>query len=156
MDFSFELEFDNVPDTRAIERHIRRKLQRLDQKYIGIKDCHFSINIPYTHRYPGSIFQMQLEVNTPDHRLIVSRQPSADGASRDIFAIISKMFSDMNHKLQNSACACVLSAQGKLQQRDVLTKTAGDTKQTEDIDLLYRSDRTWPGSEKDEDESLAG
>ncbi|MGE5086363.1 MAG: hypothetical protein ACM3MG_08705, partial [Bacillota bacterium] len=68
-------------------------------------NCKISIDLPYHHRYPGNIYQFQIELIVPGHKVKVERNPSAEGASSDVFALIHEAFDEAARKLDACACA---------------------------------------------------
>lgn len=105
MDFNLEVIFQNMPEMKSIRRSLENEVEKLSQKFEGIENCKISVDLPYHHRYPGNIYQFEIELIVPGHKVKVERSPSAEGASSDIFSLIREAFDEASRKLDACACA---------------------------------------------------
>ena len=105
MDLNLEVVFRNMPEMKSIRRHLEKEIQSLDDKFEGIESCKVAFELPYHHRYPGNIYDFNIEVVVPGNKVNVSRSPSADGANADVFSLIRDAFVELEQKLETCACA---------------------------------------------------
>lgn len=113
MDCDFDVVFQNVPESGSIRRHLKKEIERLDQKFEGIQACNVVFSLPYHHRYPGNIYDFQIEMDVPGHKLKVERGPSADGSSSNIYTLIHDAFCQLERDLEG--CVCVRNGETKKQ-----------------------------------------
>jgi ribosome-associated translation inhibitor RaiA len=122
MDFTFEVNFKNMPEIRAIRKHLEREIEKLDQNFEGIESCAVHFDLPYHHRYPGNIYHFEIVVNIPGHIVKVERHPSAEGSSSDIFVLIHQAFEETLRKLDTCASARRAALEQGQQRRPKLTR----------------------------------
>ncbi len=99
MDCSLEVRCQNMPHLKSIRRHFEKEVAQLDQKYGGIESCQVVFGLPSHHRYPGNIYEFQIEIVTPGKILKVARHPSVDGAGSNVFKIIREAFHEIDDQL---------------------------------------------------------
>jgi len=101
VDCNLEVTFKNTPDMKSIRKHLEHEVNRLDKKFEGITTCKVSVDLPRQHRYPGNVYNFEIEVETPSHKEKVTRSPSIDGANSNTFAMIRDAFHEMEFKLKS-------------------------------------------------------
>lgn len=109
MDYDIKLNIQNRPDIKSVRRHIKNEIAQLDEQFEGIENCRVSLDLPYHHRYPGNIYNFEIEVFTPEEKIKVRREPSANAEEKNIYALIREAFDDVHHKLRNCACEKITS-----------------------------------------------
>ena len=102
MNCNLEIVFQKMPDLKSIRHHLQREVEQLDHKFDHIESCQISIGLPYHHRYPGNVYDFQIDVTAPGRQIKVNRNPSIDGASLNTFAMIRQAFNELEQKLDQS------------------------------------------------------
>jgi hypothetical protein len=101
MGCNLEVVFRNMPEMKSIRRQLEKGIMQLDRKFEGIKSCQFAMELPHCHRYPGNIYDFQIEVDVPGNKLKVSRGPSVGGASSNVSAMIREALNQIDHELKD-------------------------------------------------------
>jgi ribosome-associated translation inhibitor RaiA len=101
MDCDLQLVFKNMPETKAIRRHIEKEVKQLDEKFEGIGPCKVTFDLPFNHRYPGNIYNFEIELDIPNERLLVTRNPSIIANEGNVFALIRDAFNEIDHKISH-------------------------------------------------------
>lgn len=126
MGCSFDVAFRNVPDSGSIRRHLRKEIERLDRKFEGIQTFRVTFGLPYHHRYPGNIYDLQIEVDVPGHRLKVEKGPSADGSSADVYSLIHEAFCQIERDLEGCVCARQSEANNEIKKQPHLYRRSAN------------------------------
>lgn len=86
----------NVPESGALEEHIREKAEKLEQFYPHIVGCHVVVEVPHKHRHGGRLFNIRIEVKVPGGEVVVNRDLAEDAyvALRDAFDAAKRALED--------------------------------------------------------------
>jgi ribosome-associated translation inhibitor RaiA len=94
-----EINFNHAPDQHAIRRLLKEKVDFLDHKFDGLHQCRVSVELPYKHRYLGSVYDVQLTMETQFSTDSVTRSPSIEGKQLTFAAVIRDAFNELEAKL---------------------------------------------------------
>lgn len=90
----------DLPDSPAIENHIRKKVEKLNQYYQRIGSCRVVITIPQNHKHQGKLFCVKIDLTVPGKEIVVNRKLDEDIyiAIRDAFSALSRQLEDYARK----------------------------------------------------------
>ncbi|MDR3491261.1 MAG: ribosome-associated translation inhibitor RaiA [Gammaproteobacteria bacterium] len=84
----------DMPNSPALEDHIRKKAEKLTQYYDHINTCHIVIEVPQKHKRQGKLFNVRIDLTVPGKELVVNHKLDEDVyvAIRDAFdAVLRKL-----------------------------------------------------------------
>lgn len=88
MGIPVEVTFRHMPESKSVRRLICEAIEHLERDCEDIRGCTARIELPYHHRYKGSVYRVTIELACSDGPLVVMRIPSADGAFTDLNCIV--------------------------------------------------------------------
>lgn len=88
----------DIPNTPAIENHIRKKALKLEQFYQRINSCRIVITIPQKHKHQGKLYCVHIDLKVPGKELVVNKK-----LSEDVYIAIRDAFSALVRQLENYA-----------------------------------------------------
>lgn len=86
----------DLPNSPALESHIRKKAQKLNQFYQRIGSCRIVITIPQKHKHQGKLFCVRIDLTVPGKELVVNRK-----LDQDIYIAIRDAFNAVERQLEN-------------------------------------------------------
>jgi ribosomal subunit interface protein len=77
----------DMPNSPALESHIRKKAEKLAQFYNRINTFQVVVDIPQKHKHNGKMFNVRIDLTVPGRELVVNRNLDQDVyvAIRDAF-----------------------------------------------------------------------
>lgn len=80
----------DIPISPALETHIRKKAEKLNQIYERITSCHVVIDVPQKHKHQGKLYNVRIDLIIPGKELVVTHRRDEDiyVAIRDAFDAI--------------------------------------------------------------------
>jgi len=77
----------NIPQSEAIEKHIREKAEKLDRFNDRIMSCKIVVDAVQRRQHQGKLFTVRLDITVPGKELAVTREENEDVyiAIRDAF-----------------------------------------------------------------------
>ncbi len=77
----------DMPNSPALETHIRKKAHKLSQYYQRINSCRVCIHLAQKHKHQGKLFSVSIDLTVPGKELAVKRKLDEDVyiAIRDAF-----------------------------------------------------------------------
>lgn len=88
----------DLPTSPALEDHIRKKAQKLEQFYQRINNCRIVVTVPQKHKHKGKLFCIRIDLTVPGKELVVNRHQD-----EDIYIAIRDAFKALERKLENFA-----------------------------------------------------
>ncbi len=88
----------DLPSSPALEDHLRKKAQKLNQFYQRINSCRIVITIPQKHKHQGKLYCVRIDLTVPGKEIAVNRK-----LDEDIYVAIRDAFSAVQRKLENFA-----------------------------------------------------
>ena len=82
----------DMPNSPALEDHLRKKANKLNQFYDHINSCKIVIHIPQKHKHQGKLFSVNIDLSVPGKDLVVNRKLDEDVyiAIRDAFLAVQR------------------------------------------------------------------
>ncbi len=90
----------DIPESEAIDAHIREKVGKLEQFYPHIVGCHVVVEMPHKHKHQGKLFNVRVEIKVPGSEIVVNRDLAEDVyvALRDAFDAAKRGLEDYGRK----------------------------------------------------------
>ena len=90
----------DIPESEAIEAHIRDKAEKLEQFYPHIVGSQVVVEMPHKHRHQGKLYNIRIEVKVPGGEVVVNRDYAEDiyVALRDAFDAVRRALEDYGRK----------------------------------------------------------
>lgn len=90
----------DIPESAAVDAHIREKVDKLGQFYPHIIGCHVVVEMPHKHSHQGKLFNVRLEIKVPGSEIVVNRELDEDiyVVLRDAFDAAKRALDDYGRK----------------------------------------------------------
>jgi ribosomal subunit interface protein len=85
----------DMPNSPALEDHIRKKADKLSQFYDRINAFQIVIEIPQKHKRNGKLFNVRIDMTVPGKELVVNRK-----LDQDVYVAIRDAFDALLRKLE--------------------------------------------------------
>jgi len=103
MQLTPQITFRNMSPSDAMEQNIRERIAKLDEFYDRIMSCRVMVEAQHKHHHQGNVYHVRIDLTTPGHELVVSRDPSKDHAHEDAYVAIRDAFDAARRQLEDSA-----------------------------------------------------
>ena len=100
MDTPLELAFHNVDASPAVERQIRKRVERMHRRFGRINSCRVVVEAPHRSQANPLAFHVRIEARVPGRELVVSRDPGRHGAHFDPYVMVRDAFDAMERRLE--------------------------------------------------------
>ncbi|KVC49054.1 HPF/RaiA family ribosome-associated protein [Burkholderia diffusa] len=96
----FELVFQGMPRSEALEAAAARHASRLGRFRQDISHCRVNVVLDEKHDHQGKPFNIRIEVTIPGHQLVSSKECEEDVyvALRNAFGNVTRMLEDTTRK----------------------------------------------------------
>lgn len=90
----------DISNSPALETHIRKRAEKLNQYYSRINSCRVVVELPQKHKHQGKIFNVRIDVTVPGKEFVVTRKRDEDVyvAVRDAFDAITRQLEEHSRK----------------------------------------------------------
>lgn len=90
----------DIPESEALEAHIREKVEKLEKFHSHIVGCHVVVEMPHKHMHQGKLFNLRIDVKVPGGEVVVNRDQSEDiyVALRDAFDAMQRALEEYGRK----------------------------------------------------------
>jgi ribosomal subunit interface protein len=90
----------DMPNSPAIEDHIRKKAQKLSQFNQRINNFRVVVEVPQKHKRQGKLFNVRIDLTVPGRELVINRKLDEDVyiAIRDAFAALIRQLESYAQK----------------------------------------------------------
>ena len=87
-----QVTFKDIPNSQALETHIKEKAQKLTQFYQRINSCRVVVEVPQKHKHQGKLFSVNIDLTVPGKELAVTHKQNEDVyiAIRDAFHALER------------------------------------------------------------------
>ncbi len=100
MQSSLQITMRDMPNSAALEDHIRQKVAKLENFYPHLMGCRVVVEVPHKHKNQGRKFDVRLDITVPGGELVVNREADGDiyVALRDAFDAARRQIEDYGHR----------------------------------------------------------
>lgn len=88
----------DIPNSSALENHIRQRTEKLNRFYDRISSCRVVVELSQKHKHRGKIYNVRIDVTVPGKELVVTRK-----RDEDIYVAIRDAFDAIVRQLENHA-----------------------------------------------------
>jgi len=85
----------DMPNSPAIESHIRKKAEKLNPYFDRINSCRVVVDIPQKHKRQGKLFSVSIDMTVPGKELIVNHK-----LDEDVYVAIRDAFNALLRQLE--------------------------------------------------------
>lgn len=96
--FDIQITIKDMPNSPALEDHLRKKALKLGQYYEHINHCKIVIHIPQKHKHQGKLFSVGITVAVTGKELVVNRK-----LNEDVYIAIRDAFHAIQRQVENYA-----------------------------------------------------
>jgi ribosomal subunit interface protein len=89
----------DMPNSHALEDHIRKKAEKLNHYYDRIGSCRIVIDVPQKHKRHGRLFCVRIDLTVPGRELVVNRK-----LDEDVYVAIRDAFHALLRQLESYSC----------------------------------------------------
>lgn len=92
----------DMPNSPALESHIRKRAEKLNHFYDRISSCRVVIDLPQKHKHQGKLYNVRIDVTVPGRELVVTHKYDQDiyVAIRNAFDAIVRRLEEHSRKRQ--------------------------------------------------------
>lgn len=110
MQEALQITLRDIPQSDALEAHIRDKASKLELFYPHIQSCRVVVEMPHKHKHQGKVFAVSIDLRVPGSELVVNRD-----RHEDVYVALRDAFDHARRKLEDY---------GRRQRGDVKVHTA--------------------------------
>lgn len=78
MTIPLTISFHQMPTSVALEKHIRDKVNNLEQLHPNLTRCNVTIEQPHHHKNQGNAFNVRIDLYVPGDEIVVNRDANAN------------------------------------------------------------------------------
>jgi ribosomal subunit interface protein len=101
MKLPLQITFRNTDRSEALEAHIRKKAEKLDQICDDIMSCRVMVEASHRHHHKGNLYHTRIDITVPEHEIVVSRDPQDNHAHEDAYVAIRDAFDAARRQLED-------------------------------------------------------
>jgi len=108
----------DMPNSHALEDHIRKKAMKLNQFCQRINRCRIVIHVPQKHKHQGKLFSIHIDLTVPGKELVVNRKLDQDiyVAIRDAFHALQRQLENYARKIRGDVKSHELTSRGQIKK----------------------------------------
>lgn len=96
-----QIEFDGLPPSDEVTEKIWSHIEHLEKLFPKIIDARVVVIQSHHHHQKGNLFKVRIEMNVPQKRLVVARDPQGNHAHEDVYVALRDAFQAMQRMLQD-------------------------------------------------------
>lgn len=96
MQHPLQITFHGMPHSDAVEKHIREKMEKLEQFCSHMITSKATVEIAGKHKHQGQLFKIQLSITVPDKELVINHE-----MHEDIYVVLRETFDAAKRKLED-------------------------------------------------------
>lgn len=106
----------DMPNSQALEMHIRDKIRKLESLFEHVISCRVVVEMPHRHHQQGKEFAVNIDLGVPGNEIVVNRRHHEDPyvALRDAFDAARRQLEDYVHKMRREIKAHVSEFRGRI------------------------------------------
>jgi len=101
MQTPLQLTFRNVPQSDALEAHLRARAHRLARLFGGIVSAHVVVELAGHHHGRAARFRFCVHVGLPGHPIMVTRAPAEDHEPESAYATADRAFDEAERQIED-------------------------------------------------------
>lgn len=107
MQIPLQITIRDMPQSEALEAHIRDKVQKLDSLFEHVISCRVVVEAPHRHQHQGKEFTVRIDLGVPGSEIVVNRDHHEDVyvALRDAFDSAKRQLEDYARRLRRETKA---------------------------------------------------
>jgi ribosomal subunit interface protein len=116
MPASLQITLRDMPNSEALETHIRDKVKKLEGLFSHVISCRVVVEMPHRHHQQGKQFDVKIDLGVPGNEIVVNRHHHEDPyvALRDAFDAARRQLEDYVHRLRRETKAHVSEHSGHI------------------------------------------
>ncbi|MEZ0246044.1 MAG: HPF/RaiA family ribosome-associated protein [Methylophilaceae bacterium] len=102
MPASLQITLRDMPNSEALDTHIRDKVKKLDGLFAHVISCRVVVDMPHRHQQQGKEFSVRIDLGVPGNEIVVNRRHNEDPyvALRDAFDAARRKLEDYVHRMR--------------------------------------------------------
>jgi ribosomal subunit interface protein len=114
MPASLQITLRDMPNSDALEAHIREKIRKLEGLFSHVISCRVVVDVPHRHHQQGKEFGVNIDLGVPGSEIVVNRHHHEDPyvALRDAFDAARRQLEDYVRRLRRETKAHVAEYTG--------------------------------------------
>ncbi|MGC2048666.1 MAG: ribosome-associated translation inhibitor RaiA [Gallionella sp.] len=102
MQIPLQITVRGTDHSEALEKHIRDKIDKLEEFFDHITSCRVVVELPHKHHNQGKQFNVRLDIGVPGSEIVVNRDHAEDVyvALRDAFDSAKRQLEDYARKIR--------------------------------------------------------
>lgn len=109
-----QITWRDIPQSDAVEEDIRSKAEKLEHFFDKIISCRVLVESSHRRHHKGNLYRIRIEIEVPDHQIVVTRDPDQNHAHEDIYVTVRDAFDAARRQLQDY----VSQRRGKVKHHD--------------------------------------
>lgn len=103
MQIPLQITFKDIPQSDAVEARIREKAAKLERFHDRIISCRIVLSKEHQHHNKGNLYQVHIDLKTPNTEIVATRSPAQHHAHEDIYVAIRDAFNAVVRQLEDQA-----------------------------------------------------
>lgn len=103
MQIPLQIVFRGIPPSEAVEARVREKVDKLERFHSHIMSCRVAIESEHQHHHQGNQYHVRIDITTPRHEIVVSREHHDNQAHEDVYVAIRDAFEAARRQLEDYA-----------------------------------------------------
>ena len=102
MKIPLQITVRDMPNSEALDTHIRDKVQKLNDIFAEIVSCRVVVEVPHKHHSQGKQFNVRIDLGVPRNEIVVNRDHHEDVyvALRDAFDAAKRQLEDYVRRMR--------------------------------------------------------
>lgn len=96
-----QITFRNLESSDAVVSNLHERIAWLEHFSDKIISCHIVVEKPHKHHQRGNLYHVRINLRLPGAELVISREPSAHKAHKDIYVTIHDAFDEARRELED-------------------------------------------------------
>jgi len=116
MERPVQITLRNVPQSDALEAHIREKTASMEKFHPRITGYQVVVEIPHKHKHQGNLFDVRLDIRVPGEEIVLNREQAEDVyvALRDVFDAARRRLEDHARRMRGEVKLHAEPARGRV------------------------------------------
>ncbi len=98
MERPLQITLRDMPQSDALEAHIRERVTALEKFHPRITGCQVIVEMPHKHKQQGNLFDVRIDLRVPGEEIVINREQS-----QDVYVALRDVFDAARRKLEEHA-----------------------------------------------------